>query len=171
MAWPTLRIISFINGIFLLTLAISMTIPMLTLVLFGRPHELNAFLWSSLITFIAGMTMLVQGRPKDVQLRPRDMYLLTVSSWVLVGLFAALPFMFSQHLGLTDAVFESMSGITATGATGPGGTTVPRRPSAGSWPRSARPASRCWPTRSRSGSASRPPPRAATWPTWCGPAR
>ncbi len=117
MAWPTLRIISFINGIFLLTLAISMTIPMLTLVLFGRAHELNAFLWSSLITFIAGMTMIVQGRPKDVQLRPRDMYLLTVSSWVLVGLFAALPFMFSQHLGLTDAVFESMSGITATGAT------------------------------------------------------
>ena len=117
MAWPTLRIISFINGIFLLTLAISMTIPMLTLLLFGRAHELNAFLWSSLITFIAGMTMIVQGRPKDVQLRPRDMYLLTVSSWVLVGLFAALPFMFSQHLGLTDAVFESMSGITATGAT------------------------------------------------------
>ncbi|PTS83602.1 potassium transporter TrkH [Pseudomonas sp. HMWF032] len=117
MAWPTLRIITFINGIFLLTLAISMTIPMLTLVLFGRAHELNAFLWSSLITFIAGMAMIVQGRPKDLQLRPRDMYLLTVSSWILVGLFAALPFMFSQHLGLTDAVFESISGITATGAT------------------------------------------------------
>ena len=117
MAWPTLRIIAFINGIFLLTLAISMAVPMLTLVLFARPDELNAFLWSSLITFIAGIAMIAQGRPKDVQLRPRDMYLLTVSSWVLVGLFAALPFMFSQHLGVTDAVFESMSGITATGAT------------------------------------------------------
>lgn len=117
MAWPTLRIITFINGIFLLTLAISMAVPMLTLMVFSRPNELNAFLWSSLITFVAGMAMIIQGRPKDVQLRPRDMYLLTVSSWVLVGIFAALPFMFSQHLGLTDAIFESMSGITATGAT------------------------------------------------------
>ncbi|MGB4073068.1 TrkH family potassium uptake protein [Pseudomonas sp.] len=117
MAWPTLRIITFINGIFLLTLAISMAVPMLTLMIFSRPNELNAFLWSSLITFVAGMAMIIQGRPKDVQLRPRDMYLLTVSSWVLVGIFAALPFMFSQHLGLTDAIFESMSGITATGAT------------------------------------------------------
>jgi trk system potassium uptake protein TrkH len=117
MAWPTLRIIAFINGIFLLTLAISMAVPMLTLVLFDRHQELDAFLWSSLITFAAGITMIAQGRPEDVQLRPRDMYMLTVSSWVLVGLFAALPFMFSQHLGLTDAVFESISGITATGAT------------------------------------------------------
>jgi trk system potassium uptake protein TrkH len=117
MAWPTLRTITFINGIFLLTLAISMAVPMLTLVLFDLAHELNAFLWSSMITFIAGMAMIAQGKPKDVQLRPRDMYLLTVSSWVLVGLFASLPFMFSQHLGVTDAVFESMSGITATGAT------------------------------------------------------
>ena len=117
MAWPTLRIITFINGIFLLTLAISMAVPMLTLVLFDHAHELNAFLWSSMITFIAGTAMIAQGKPKDVQLRPRDMYLLTVSSWVLVGLFASLPFMFSQHLGVTDAVFESMSGITATGAT------------------------------------------------------
>jgi trk system potassium uptake protein TrkH len=117
MALPTLRIISFINGIFLLTLAISMAVPMLTLVLFARHHELDAFLWSSLITFVAGLLMIVQGRPQAMQLRPRDMYMLTVSSWVLVGLFAALPFMFSQGLGLTDAVFESVSGITATGAT------------------------------------------------------
>ncbi|MDX1269316.1 MAG: hypothetical protein R3311_18240, partial [Oceanisphaera sp.] len=83
MAWPTLRIIAFINGIFLLTLAIGMAVPMLTLLLFERPDELNAFLWSSLITFVVGIAMIAQGRPKDVQLRPRDMYLLTVSSWKL----------------------------------------------------------------------------------------
>lgn len=69
MAWPTLRIIAFINGIFLLTLAISMAVPMLILVLFARPDELNAFLWSSLISCLAGIVMIAQGRPKDVQLR------------------------------------------------------------------------------------------------------
>jgi trk system potassium uptake protein TrkH len=117
MAWPTLRTIIFINGIFLLTLAISMLIPTLTLLLFSRPQELNPFLWSSLLTMLFGMAMVIQGRAKDSHLRPRDMYMLTVSSWVLVCIFASLPFMFSQHLDLTDAIFESMSGITATGAT------------------------------------------------------
>ncbi|UTW07450.1 TrkH family potassium uptake protein [Pseudomonas benzenivorans] len=117
MALPTLRIIAFINGIFLITLAISMVVPMATLVLFERAHELNAFLWSSLITFIAGLAMVAQGRPENTQLRPRDMYMLTVSSWLLVCVFAAIPFMFTQHMSYTDAFFESMSGITTTGAT------------------------------------------------------
>ena len=117
MALPTLRIIAFINGIFLITLAISMVVPMATLVIFERAHELNAFLWSSLITFVAGLAMVVQGRPKNTQLRPRDMYMLTVSSWLLVCVFAAVPFMFTQHISYTDAFFESMSGITTTGAT------------------------------------------------------
>ncbi len=73
---------------------------MATLVIFERTSDLPSFLWSSLITFIAGLTMIVQGRPEDVHLRPRDMYLLTVTSWVVVGMFAALPFMFIQHMGL-----------------------------------------------------------------------
>jgi trk system potassium uptake protein TrkH len=45
------------------------------------------------------------------------MYMLTVSSWILVSIFAAVPFLFTQHVSFTDAYFESMSGITATGAT------------------------------------------------------
>ncbi|MDO9624022.1 MAG: TrkH family potassium uptake protein [Pseudomonas sp.] len=117
MAVPTLRIIAFINGIFLITLAVSMLVPMLTLVIFERTHELNGFLWSSLITFVAGLTMVAQGYPKGVELRPRDMYMLTVSSWLLVCIFASLPFMLAQHMSLADAIFESMSGITTTGAT------------------------------------------------------
>ncbi len=117
MALPTLRIIAFINGIFLITLAISMIVPMITLLIFERAQELNSFLWSSLITFVAGLAMIIQGRPENTQLRPRDMYMLTVSSWLLVCVFSALPFMFTQHMSYTDAFFESMSGITATGAT------------------------------------------------------
>ncbi|MES2820794.1 MAG: TrkH family potassium uptake protein [Pseudomonadota bacterium] len=117
MARSTLRILGFINGIFLITLAISMVVPMLTLLIFDQPQGLNAFLWSSLITFLAGLALVLQGRPENSQLRPRDMYLLTVSSWLLVGMFAALPFLFAQDMSYTDAFFESMSGITATGAT------------------------------------------------------
>jgi trk system potassium uptake protein TrkH len=117
MALPTLRIIAFINGIFLITLAISMVVPMLTLLIFDRSYELNAFLWSSMITFVAGLAMVAQGRPKDVQLRPRDMYMLTTASWLIVCVFAALPMALIHHISYTDAFFETMSGITTTGST------------------------------------------------------
>ncbi|NBA97787.1 TrkH family potassium uptake protein [Pseudomonas sp. R5(2019)] len=117
MALPTLRIIGFIIGIFLITLAISMVVPMATLVIFDRTGDLPSFLWSSLITFIAGLALVLPGRPEHVHLRPRDMYLLTVSSWVVVCIFAALPFLLTQRISYTDAFFESMSGITATGST------------------------------------------------------
>ena len=57
MALPTLRIIGFIIGIFLITLAVSMAVPMATLVIFERTGDMPSFLWSSLITFIAGLRM------------------------------------------------------------------------------------------------------------------
>ncbi|HKS15583.1 MAG TPA: TrkH family potassium uptake protein [Pseudomonas sp.] len=117
MALPTLRILGFIIGIFLITLAVSMVVPMATLMIFERTGDLPSFLWSSLITFLAGLAMIIPGRPEHVHLRPRDMYLLTVCSWVVVCVFAALPFLLTQHISYTNAFFESMSGITATGAT------------------------------------------------------
>lgn len=117
MALPTLRMIGFIIGLFLLTIALSMLVPMLTVVMFERSDDLAAFGWSALITALAGLALTLPGRPKDANLRPRDMYMLTTSSWVLVCSFAALPMVFIQHIGYTDAFFETMSGITTTGST------------------------------------------------------
>ncbi|WP_277051689.1 TrkH family potassium uptake protein [Zestomonas thermotolerans] len=117
MSLPTLRVIGFIIGIFLITLAVSMIVPMITLLVFNRASEINTFLWSSLLTFIAGLALVLPGRPEHVHLRPRDMYMLTVCSWVAVCVFAALPFLFARDMSYTDSFFESMSGITTTGAT------------------------------------------------------
>ncbi|MDQ3201504.1 MAG: potassium transporter TrkH, partial [Pseudomonadota bacterium] len=111
------RLIGFILGLFLITLAVSMTIPMITLVVYERSGELSAFLWSSLITLISGLMLIMQGRPETLQLRPRDMYFLTTASWVVVCSFAALPMVFIHHISYTDAFFETMSGITTTGST------------------------------------------------------
>jgi trk system potassium uptake protein len=69
MALPTLRIIGFIIGIFLITLAVGMAVPMATLVIFERTSDLPSFLWSSLITFVAGLLLVVPGRPEHVHLR------------------------------------------------------------------------------------------------------
>ncbi|MBP8203282.1 MAG: TrkH family potassium uptake protein [Pseudomonas sp.] len=117
MSLPTLRIIAFILGIFLITLAISMLIPMLTLLLYSRTDDINAFFWSSLVTAAVGLAMVIPGRPKEAQLRPRDMYLLTTGSWLVVCIFAALPMVLIHHISYTDAFFETMSGVTTTGST------------------------------------------------------
>ena len=117
MALPTLRTIGFIIGIFLITLAISMAIPMLTLLYYQHPEDLNAFLWSSLASLGAGLSLVIPGKPENAQLRPRDMYLLTTSSWLVVCLFASMPMMLLHHMSYTDAFFETMSGITTTGST------------------------------------------------------
>ena len=84
MALPTLRTIAFILGIFLITLSMAMLVPMATLLLMEHPEDLQAFIWSALITFSSGLAMVLQGKPKDSQLRPRDMYMLTTSIWLMV---------------------------------------------------------------------------------------
>ena len=117
MSSAVLRLVGFILGIFLITLAVSMAIPMITLVAYERSDDLSAFLWSSLITFISGLLLIVRGPPDHAQLRPRDMYLLTTGSWVVVCTFAALPMVFISNISYTDAFFETMSGITTTGST------------------------------------------------------
>ncbi|MBT8765112.1 TrkH family potassium uptake protein [Metapseudomonas boanensis] len=117
MSLPTLRMIGFIIGLFLITLAVSMIFPMLTLLMFERTDDLDAFLWSSLVTFVAGLAVVLPGRPEHVHLRPRDMYMLTTASWVVVCCFAALPMVLIQHISYTDSFFETMSGITTTGST------------------------------------------------------
>ncbi|MDE3740061.1 MULTISPECIES: TrkH family potassium uptake protein [Pseudomonas] len=117
MSLSTLRTIGFIIGLFLITLAVSMVIPMLTLLLFERTDDIFAFLWSSLITFVAGLALVGPGRPENSHLRPRDMYMLTTASWVIVCCFAALPMVLIQHISYTDSFFETMSGITTTGST------------------------------------------------------
>lgn len=61
MSLPTLRIIGFIIGIFLITLAISMIVPMATLVIYDRLEDLRSFLWASAITFIAGSPWCCRG--------------------------------------------------------------------------------------------------------------
>ena len=55
---------------------------------------------------------------RDFDLSSRQAFIVTVSAWLVLVLFGALPFTFvADDLHFTDAFFESMSGLTTTGAT------------------------------------------------------
>lgn len=118
MTKQTLSSVSYIVGFFLIALSISMLVPLATVFIFKHTaNDISAFCWSVIITFVAGLLMIKQKGNQQTHLRPRDMYLLTASSWIVVCIFAALPMAMISHISYTDAFFEAMSGITTTGAT------------------------------------------------------
>jgi len=71
-----------------------------------------------LILFIGGL-LWVPVRNERRELRTRDGFLIVVVFWVVLGLAGALPLVLSQspEISWTDAAFESVSGLTTTGAT------------------------------------------------------
>ncbi|MCJ8169021.1 TrkH family potassium uptake protein [Atopomonas sediminilitoris] len=117
MPLASLRTISYILGLFLIALAASMLVPMLTVIIDRHPEHLSAFTHSAAITVFAAVLLLRFGHRQRGVLRPRDMYLLTSLSWITVCVFAALPMVIIQEISYTDAFFETMSGITTTGST------------------------------------------------------
>ena len=82
-------------------------------------HEKNYiyFLFIGLALMALGGIVLVN-KPKRPNLSRRDGFAATALSWILLSIMGALPFYMSGQIpNLLDAVFESASGFTTTGAT------------------------------------------------------
>ena len=112
------RPVLFVNGFLLLVLAAAMGIPAVV-DLRSDDVDWKVFALSSMVTAFVALTLIFGARPKGrASLTSRQAFMLTVVAWVSTAAFAALPFIFSNlRLGVTDAVFEAMSGLTTTGAT------------------------------------------------------
>jgi trk system potassium uptake protein TrkH len=112
-----LRPILLVNGILLSIISVVMLIPAV-IDLFVKNEESSAFLVSSFFTAFVGGGLYLTNRGHRGDLDIRQAFLFTTSSWVIVPIFAAMPFILSAELkmGYADAYFESVSGLTATGA-------------------------------------------------------
>ena len=77
----------------------------------------RAFLYSALITLAAGhLLSLLPGKGSKMQ--ARDGFACVALCWIVLSLFGALPYVFAGTLpNYVDAVFETVSGFTTTGAT------------------------------------------------------
>ena len=116
----TLKII----GMLLMAFSASM-LPSLLIAL-SLPGDGTAWTFgiSFCITFIAGFLLWLPFSKQNKVLRTRDGFVIVVMFWSILGLFGALPFYFSAPLSTlnpnwsyVDALFESLSGLTTTGAT------------------------------------------------------
>ena len=91
--------------------------PLLIAWLLGE-HTQGAFLDSFLFIATFGLVLWYPVRRVEYDLRLRDGFLITAALWSIASLVTALPFMLAApHLSFTNAVFESTSGLTTTGAT------------------------------------------------------
>ena len=80
--------------------------------------DANAFYFSAFLTLFSGACLAFTNRFKEVRLSIRQGFLVTSLSWLLIALFAALPFRLCElSLSYSDSIFEATSGLTTTGAT------------------------------------------------------
>jgi trk system potassium uptake protein TrkH len=96
----------------------TMLLPLLVDLAEGREHW-TVFAESMIVTGLIGGLVALSCRNAIGQgLSIQQAFLLTTTVWVVLPLFGALPFMLGEtRLGLVDALFESMSGMTTTGST------------------------------------------------------
>jgi trk system potassium uptake protein TrkH len=113
---PNYKTVFFTLGILQIILGISMMIPIIFQLIF---QELDSsFIGAGIITIVFGILFSLSNLDHQKKLNLQQAFLLTALSWVSIAVFGSLPFIFSElELSVTDAFFESMSGITTTGST------------------------------------------------------
>ncbi len=111
------RPVVFVLGILLSVLAIGMVIPAVVDAALGHP-DWQVFTAAAGTTLFIGVSMILNARSGWSGFSLRQAFVMTNLAWLVVAIFGALPFAFSElELSATDAFFESMSGVTTTGAT------------------------------------------------------
>ncbi len=82
-----------------------------------KEYDFKGFILSAIITFFIGVPLWYFTR-KSKTLSTKDGFLIVTFAWIITAIIGALPFYFSGTIpNITDAFFESMSGVTTTGAT------------------------------------------------------
>ncbi|MCU7843550.1 MAG: TrkH family potassium uptake protein [Candidatus Thiodiazotropha sp. (ex Monitilora ramsayi)] len=107
-----------ILGVLLMLFSLTM-LPPLLLSLWMDDGALIGFTDAFILTFGLGLGIWAPVRYRRQDLRVRDGFLVVVMFWTVLGLTGSLPFLLAEnsHMSITDAVFESISGLTTTGAT------------------------------------------------------
>lgn len=112
------RPVGYVIGLLVSVLGAAMLLPMMADWMVGDPHWM-VFLETAIITSLCGGLIALAcsnslGRGLNIQ----QSFLLTTGVWVALPAFGALPFILgTPGASITDAMFESMSGMTTTGAT------------------------------------------------------
>lgn len=107
-----------ILGILLMMFSICL-LPPLFVDLIYKENASIPFLSTMLLSIFIGLILYVPFYNRSVELKVQDGFLIVVLFWTVLSFMGAMPLILAHHpqLSFVDAVFESVSGLTTTGAT------------------------------------------------------
>lgn len=107
-----------ILGILLMVFSLTMLPPAIVSAIYEDGGG-SAFISTFFLSLVTGFSLFWAKRKSRSELKIRDGFLIVVLFWTVLSIFGALPLMLAKELSasLADAIFESFSGLTTTGAT------------------------------------------------------
>lgn len=107
-----------IIGLILMMFSLNL-LPVMLVEFIYNEGQIDYLFSSFIITISSGFVMWAIFRKYNSPFKIRESILLVVLCWVMLSLFSSLPFLLSPvfDISITDAFFESMSGLTTTGST------------------------------------------------------
>jgi len=111
-----IRAIQNIVGVLLMLFSLTMLPPAFVAWIYEETM-VRVFIIGFLVTLVTGLVLWFLARGYDRELQLRDGFMVVVLFWLVLGVFGAMPFLLATDLSTVDAVFESLSGLTTTGAT------------------------------------------------------
>lgn len=112
----TNKTVFFLIGILLIVLGVAMLAPYTLQIILNEGS--HSFISSSFVTIFIGILFILANLEREFKLNLRQTFLFSSLAWIMVAVFGSLPFLLSaEDFSFSEAFFESMSGITTTGAT------------------------------------------------------
>tara|TARA_Y200000002_G_scaffold380640_1_gene392617 strand:+ start:66 stop:1514 length:1449 start_codon:yes stop_codon:yes gene_type:complete len=112
-----LKPIALVSGTVICAVGFFLFIPLITELIY-KTESWQSYAVPILLYLIVGGSLVITNRNVDLKISLKEAFIITVLSWLLITFLCAVPFLYTEvNLGIVDALFESMSGVTTTGAT------------------------------------------------------
>tara|TARA_Y100000768_G_C23985261_1_gene688426 strand:- start:2062 stop:3510 length:1449 start_codon:yes stop_codon:yes gene_type:complete len=108
-----------ILGTLLMLFSFAQLFPGFLAYFFEEREFIYNFVVTGFITFLIGCFLFFLASEKNGDLRTKDGFIITIFFWTVLGFFGSIPFYLAELDGVSyiDSLFESISGLTTTGAT------------------------------------------------------
>ncbi len=111
------RMVSYVLGWILIFEAIFMAVPLITSAVYAEGEAAVCFSITAAICLAIGFLLILVKKPGNKRLFSKEGFVIVALSWIALSVFGALPFFFSGEIpSFIDALFETVSGFTTTGA-------------------------------------------------------
>ena len=107
-----------ILGLLLMLFSLAIIPPILVSIIY-QDNETWPFFYAFILIFVSGLLLWLPAMQAKTDLKLRDGFIIVVLFWFVLSSFGSLPLLLSSSLNIsiTNAIFESISGLTTTGAT------------------------------------------------------